>query len=338
MAPRTLVHSKGKLMKAHLIVASCILFVSAVRAQTWTETGEAGNLPGTAQSPIGAGTLSQIDGNINDPAEPMGAGNDRDMYVIFVDNPAAFVATTVGGSTLDTQLFLFHTTGIGVTFSDDSGVSTQSRLTGMFVPSPGLYLLAVARFDRDATGLGAEIWADTPFNTERAPDGPGAANPVDGWNGLGVTGITGAYSIFLTGVSFPVTCPTASATGYGTGAGSIHGVPDLSTSGTPSIGSMVQLQVDNPSPSSGQGYLIIGLGRASLPFFNGTILVDNIYVILSRGVIPPGVSTVLTADLSSPSLCSPITTNFQLLILEFAGVTTRHGFVLSDGEEWVIGS
>jgi hypothetical protein len=126
----------------------------------------------------------------------------------------------VGGApTLDTQLFLFTQAGLGVTFNDDSGAVVESRITGQFVPAPGLYLLAISRFDRDPTGLGLEIWADTPFTTERAADGPGAANPVDAWNGLAASTITGAYSIALTGASFPnLTTSCADLSISGTGA------------------------------------------------------------------------------------------------------------------------
>src|SRR5262245_51958936 len=192
----------------------------SINAQTWIEAGEAGNLPATAQTPLGGGALTRIDGNLNDPAEPLGAGNDRDMFLIQIDNPAAFVASTVGGAPLlDTQLFLFRQNGLGVTFNDDSGVTTQSAISGVNVPSPGLYYIAVSRFDRDPTGLGQEIWFDTPFTTERAPDGPGAASPIDGWNGIVSTGITGAYSIFLTGASFPnLTTSCADLAVGGTGA------------------------------------------------------------------------------------------------------------------------
>ncbi|HEX6810140.1 MAG TPA: hypothetical protein VF384_00830 [Planctomycetota bacterium] len=203
------------------LLAPCLALGATLSldAQTWVEAGEAGNLPATAQTPVGVGALTQIDGNLNDPAEPTGAGNDRDMYLIQIDNPATFTATTVGGTVLDTQLFLFQQSGLGVSFNDDSGITTQSALSGAFVPAPGLYLIAVSRFDRDPTGLGLEIWADTPFTTERAPDGPGAANPIDGWNGIGATGITGSYSIFLTSASFPnLTTSCADLAVGGTGA------------------------------------------------------------------------------------------------------------------------
>ena len=202
------------------LLAPCIALGTAlsINAQTWVETGEAGNLPATAQVPAGVGPLTQIDGNINDPAEPQGAGNDRDMYLIQITNPATFTATTVGGTTLDTQLFLFHQSGLGVTFNDDTATATESAISGTFVPAAGLYYIAVSRFDRDPVGLGNEIWADTPFTTERAPDGVGAANPIDGWNGIVSTGITGSYSIFLTGAAFAdlgTSCADLAVTGTG---------------------------------------------------------------------------------------------------------------------------
>lgn len=188
---------------ASFLVAILPWLAGTASAQIWNEAGEAGNLPAAAQVPLGFGPLTQLVGNLNDPLEPLGAGNDRDMYWIQIDSPTAFSATTVGGSTLDTQLWLFDKNGRGVSFCDDILTSTQSTLTGQFVVAPGTYLLAISRFDRDATNAGAEIWLDTPFATERAPDGPAAALPIDGWNGLGTTTIVGSYTITLTGASFP---------------------------------------------------------------------------------------------------------------------------------------
>jgi hypothetical protein len=204
------------IVKSYSLALFALLFCPATMAQTWLEVGEAGNLPATAQVPDGSGTLAQIDGAINDPSEPNGAGNDRDMYLIQIDDPATFTASTVGGTTLDTQLFLFSANGLGVTFNDDTAMSTQSTITGAFVTAPGVYYLAISRFDRDATGLGQEIWADTPFTAERQPDGAGAANAIDDWNGLVATGITASYSITLTGASFPSSsCADLTITGTG---------------------------------------------------------------------------------------------------------------------------
>jgi hypothetical protein len=43
------------------------------------------------------------------------------MYAIYIEDPATFSATTVGGATFDTQLWLFDANGKGVVANDDSG-------------------------------------------------------------------------------------------------------------------------------------------------------------------------------------------------------------------------
>jgi hypothetical protein len=192
-------------VNSHRFAAGLALAASAIPAQTWTEAGEAGSLPGSAQVPQGSGALTRIDGAIDDPALA-NPGADSDMFLIAIDDPKTFAATTVGGTSLDTQLFLFDHAGFGVSFDDDDPLGIgrlQSRLSGAFVAAPGLYWLAVSRYDLDATGGGAPIWNDAPFVAERPPDGPGAGNAVDGWSGVVPTAATGGYSIFLTGASFP---------------------------------------------------------------------------------------------------------------------------------------
>src|SRR5262249_19130863 len=77
-----------------------------------------------------------------------------------------------------------------------------SRLNGPLVTSipAGDYYLAISSYDKDPLDAsGNAIWADTPFNVVRAPDGPGAADPIASWDAGGFN--TGAYTIALTGVS-----------------------------------------------------------------------------------------------------------------------------------------
>ena len=171
---------------------SCGTTVCPPPAGVWVEVGEAGDLPGTANVTTGSGALNEIRGNI-------GTG-DADMYQFRICSPTSFSATTVGGTSIDTQLFLFNANGNGVAFDDDDpqGATLQSRLTSAFTSSlpAGVFNLAVSTYDRDATSGGQEIWIDTPFNVERAPDGPGAAGAVNAWSG---SGATGAYTVFLTG-------------------------------------------------------------------------------------------------------------------------------------------
>lgn len=157
--------------------------------------GDVGDLPATAASADGqSGTLSAIRGSLGT--------DDVDMYLIDICDASAFSATTVGNATIDTQLFIFNTSGIGVVFNDDDpgGAGLQSTISNAFIPGNGQYYLAITGYNRDPLdAAGGLIWANTPFNVERTPDGPAAGNPIAGWSGAPATG---AYRIALTGACF----------------------------------------------------------------------------------------------------------------------------------------
>jgi hypothetical protein len=178
-------------------VAACVFIAAPAWGQVWNEVGDAGDLPGTAQVPTGAGPLNTIFGTI-------GPGSDADMYLIRIVDVANFRAsTTFNITTVDTQLWLFDLNGIGITFDDDDpgGAGLQSTITGVFLPGPGDYYLAVSQYDWDAqNAAGLDIWMDTPYNVERMPDGPGAPGPVAGW--AGSTYSDGPYQIDLVGVQY----------------------------------------------------------------------------------------------------------------------------------------
>ena len=114
--------------------------------------------------------------------------SDADAFVIRIDDPSLFSASTADAAG-DTQLFLFDPcTGRGITFNDDwpGGNSTRSLITGRFVPGPGVYILAISAYDLDpASGVLGPLWLDTPTTTERSPDGPGADGACDHWIGAG---------------------------------------------------------------------------------------------------------------------------------------------------------
>ena len=168
---------------------------------------DAGDLPATAAVPPPlSGPLTLIHGNI-------ASDTDADMYQIYICNPGAFSASTVGGTgtLVDTQLWLFNATGFGVAFDDDEeapGTTLRSRITNRFTASlnPGLFYIAVSGYDHDAVDSGGRaIWLDEDpvlfYRSERAPDGPGAANPIAAWDSS--TSVTGTYNILLTGTCFP---------------------------------------------------------------------------------------------------------------------------------------
>lgn len=178
--------------------------------------GDAGDLPGTAQVVSGSGSLTTITGS--------NGVSDVDMYQILITDIANFSATTVGGAGFDTQLWLFDSSGSGVIHNDDAfGGTTQSTIGANGGPvnsgnnqihaswadyvaaanlMNGLYYIAISRYNRDAVNSGSvSIWANSPFNRQRVPDGAGASNPVvTGWTGSPAAG--GAYTISLQGASF----------------------------------------------------------------------------------------------------------------------------------------
>jgi len=174
----------------------------------WDETdnggGDAGDLPATAQlvtlpdqtpcqSPV-----TRIRGD--------NGADDVDMYVICITDPANFVASTVGTTTWDTQLWLFRCDGTGVVHNDDNPDATtglQSRIDNRTncITEGGIYLLAISRYNRDAVDAdGNLLWNNSPFREVRCPDGPGAANPIAGWTGT--TSAGGRYVISLQGAYF----------------------------------------------------------------------------------------------------------------------------------------
>lgn len=170
----------------------------------WDETvnggGDAGQTPDGVQTVTGNGPLDDIAGTI-------AVSGDADVYTIEICDLSQFSATTVNElTTIDTQLFLFDpATGLGVVFNDDEpdpGTTLQSRLSNTFVSSAGTYHLGISTYDTDPVdGGGTALWIDTPFDVERVPDGPGAANPWVDFV-LGGTPVSGPYRIQLTGACF----------------------------------------------------------------------------------------------------------------------------------------
>ena len=189
-------------------IALCftISFSGAARASIWTETGDARDLPGTAQIINNAGPLTQIVGNL---AGTYVEDNifDVDMFRINIFNPVKFSALTVEGVTLvnDPQLFLFDWTGRGIYMNDDgTGLGSQSWLPagGPLGPlTPGLYYLAIGWFDNEPfSELNGRIFED--LIGVAGPDlVAGGLDPVYSWNS-DVTGridLPTGYQILLTG-------------------------------------------------------------------------------------------------------------------------------------------
>jgi hypothetical protein len=167
-------------------VAALAFAASGAAAATWTEGTDAGDLPAAAQSPSGVGALTAIAGTL-----PASNDNDVDMYRVCITDPAAFSAQT-SGTIIDPQLWLFNAAGKGVEARDDivEGVQRQSYLTAGNPHSPtapGVYYLAISRWNNDALSVGGRIFPDgSPFDgAVQGPTGPGGASPVSAWTGHG---------------------------------------------------------------------------------------------------------------------------------------------------------
>ena len=186
-------------MRKFIGVSAVLACGGVAFGQIWQEVGDAPALiPGQAVVGRPNMQVANITGSF------LGA-DDVDLYQIFIDRPGNLNISTVDRTTADTQLFLFDINGNGVTHNDDNvmpGIGLQSRITGQFVTSPGIYYLAITQFNNDPRNpAGDLIWNNTPFRSERRPDGPGAPGPLDSWTTSGIGGAF-SYTIELSGVLF----------------------------------------------------------------------------------------------------------------------------------------
>lgn len=201
--------------KTAIAVAAGLAFATVAYGGGWTEQGDAGDLPGSAQITNGSGPLLSITGST-------GGGDGVDMYAIFIDDPVNFIASTAGAgggfggnATFDTQLWLFDANGFGLLGNDDfPGASFRSEIrfpaadgpnAGQF-PGPGNYFLAISGFNNDPLSQGGAIFNQQSFTQISGPDGPGGGLPIIGWSGGGATG---NYTIALQGASFKIPTPGA---------------------------------------------------------------------------------------------------------------------------------
>ncbi|MBD2511679.1 filamentous hemagglutinin N-terminal domain-containing protein [Nostoc muscorum FACHB-395] len=167
---------------------------SSPPAIPYTEVGDAGELPSTAQtanSSTSGTVVSSISGTLNND-------NDIDLYQLFLSTGQKFTATTVGGTDVDTQLFLFDGNGLGLVMNDDDykadDETRQSTLPlgeAFTAPVSGKYYLGISSYENNPRSSRGAIFEDG------SPTGAGAELPVSGWDeNLGSA--SGAYTINLT--------------------------------------------------------------------------------------------------------------------------------------------
>ncbi len=174
-------------------LATALLLACSAAAQTWTETGDAGNLPATAQTTTGLGALTTINGSL-------ASASDVDMYCIRVVNPPLFRArlqcVVIQGP--DIWLFKANGQGLSANFLCQAG---DKQVTGAFATTTGIYYLAVSYRGVAPSSASGAIWLPSNL-AEHAPDGPGAAGAVTSWTGTGILQPINPYTIFLAGAEF----------------------------------------------------------------------------------------------------------------------------------------
>ena len=180
-------------LAASLALALVIAAAMPALAQTWAETGDAGDVVATAQSTAGAGALTQITGALQ-------FDSDVDLFCVDVTDPHAFSASLQCLMAADPSIWVFAPSGLGLAHNDVCMFSGKTIPPG-FVGSGTCYI-AVTQAGRQAYSAGGAMWQSFLFTGARAPDGPGAGGTLLSWSGGGpLPGVT-PYTINLTGAGF----------------------------------------------------------------------------------------------------------------------------------------
>ena len=186
--------------RALVVAALAISMAEVSQGAIYLESGDTGQLPGTAQAAAGTGSSLEIQGTLID-------GFDVDMFRIWIADPASFFAMTVESPFFvsDPQLFLFDSAGAGVYMNDDGdGLGSQSALPQSHALGPilpGVYYLAMGWFDNEPlTGAGRVFVNGTGTS---GPNPMTAGMPVISWNDdfSGRIDLPIDYSVLVGGVT-----------------------------------------------------------------------------------------------------------------------------------------
>ena len=196
-------------MAARYALAALVLLCLAplaptARAQTWAESGDAGDLIATAQATVGAGAITQITGSL-----PL--SDDVDLYCIKLTSVPPAGTPIVQLACLAQQspnVWLFDAAGNGVFTNETCAFGNKTLLAPNVSMTPGTYYVGVSYYNRNAVSAGGNIWIPG-IPGQRTPDGPGAAQPLSGWAGIVIMNPPNPYTINLNGF---VACSGATPT------------------------------------------------------------------------------------------------------------------------------
>ncbi len=193
------------------IASSCLICLGVANnaaAVSLTETVDAGGFlfnAGQSNTQVVGTTLDSINGNLTDT----GTGNpDIDLYQ-FQATGVTFTASTVGGTTIDTQLFLFNASGIGLFASDNADNFTFQSSISANLTAGQIYYLGISSFGSTPQSSGGEIF-NIPAFGQTAANGAGAAAALNSWSSNPVPEF-GSYNITVSGAQFVGSTANAAA-------------------------------------------------------------------------------------------------------------------------------
>ncbi len=199
-------------------IALTALAPGQLRAQVFVETADAGATLTTATTAAGnGGSLLEIDGSISDAF-------DVDIFKLQIVDPLHFSATTVNATTsMDTQLYLFDSTGHAVVGNDDASFFTlqSSIAAGSLALTSDVYYLAVSLSGNNPINSSSQLLF-TPYTANTTvvltPSASTSLTTLSGFDGGTYFSESGSYAINLTGVaSIASAVPEVSATSLALG-------------------------------------------------------------------------------------------------------------------------
>ena len=171
---------------------------SLLRAQAYTEVGDAGQTLGTASNTgIPNTTLTSISGTFS-------SSTDADLYAIRITSTSTFSATASSFAGVDTSLFLFNSAGVPVIANDDSSnTSFQAAIPAgnslLVSLSPGIYFLGISLSGNEPVNLNNQrlFTVDQPTTSIRGMASGLNPTTLSNFNGGTFFSEMGDYTITL---------------------------------------------------------------------------------------------------------------------------------------------
>lgn len=227
MHPRSI----ARFVAAVSIAATGFAFAGPDIDEATVSRPDAGATPTTARKAKGSGSVTQASGTTS---LGLVSGDVVDMFLVYVPNTNAFSASTVGGASFDTVLWLFavSTDGAGNpiearAMSANDNINSTTTDSYVIFPAPpatsgawppGIYAIAITPAGVAPYSLNASSALVQLFNyssTGLMAPVFGVNQPVEYWGGAPTS--AGSYSISLQGATFISSSGTADCGVYGSG-------------------------------------------------------------------------------------------------------------------------